>query len=511
MFYNLLSDIRGRLRALQRDESGAVALMVLAALLILFMVGLVIYDTGRLGEDKLEIQAAADTAAWSQSSVEARAMNMIAFANVGKRVTVGIVAFYYGLWMGFASVLLLALGLAIIACALALIGVGVPFCKALIQFLAKVGAFLAPEGFDLVTLRGQLQSDYFYADIEALDNYQDYMARLAPWWSWSESFVRGFRNGATASSGWPVPRKLSGTGGIEVTADGTTPIDKLPIMRSTNWDASKSQLCKRTYQAWDIQLGSFNVGALASDLGFHAVDYFIKTFTQKSAWKGWEVPLSVLLAGLAAPFFTAGVSCPALMSDSGGATGGLLSKVLSFTMGGFGNGGKVGAHPWMMREGLSPAQWLLSTSNLTFAYRRSQGRRDEDKYQFLDRGSARDAVAGQDLGIGDLFNVDGVWSFARSEISYQNSDNASQPDLWHPSWVARMRPVALPGEWSASNVDMAGALIDVAPYLIAGVAVDGITSGTTSLGDMGSVITDAARIGQAAMGLNSEGIEGLAK
>src|SRR5690554_6489313 len=78
-----------------RDESGAIVLLCLAACLFLFMVGLLMYDTGQVARDKVDVQMAADTAAYSQASVQARAMNSIAFANVGKRTITGIRNMYY--------------------------------------------------------------------------------------------------------------------------------------------------------------------------------------------------------------------------------------------------------------------------------------------------------------------------------------------------------------------------------------------------------------------------------
>src|SRR5690554_5242355 len=87
--------LRNSLQRMHRDESGAIVLLCLAACMFLFMVGLLMYDAGKVARDKVDVQMAADTAAYSQAAVKARAMNSIAFANVGKRTISGIRNMYY--------------------------------------------------------------------------------------------------------------------------------------------------------------------------------------------------------------------------------------------------------------------------------------------------------------------------------------------------------------------------------------------------------------------------------
>lgn len=83
--HGLLQGLHQRLTAFHSNQSGAVALLCLAALLVLFMVGLTLWDAGEGARNKISAQMGADTAAYSQASVRARSMNMIAFANIGKR------------------------------------------------------------------------------------------------------------------------------------------------------------------------------------------------------------------------------------------------------------------------------------------------------------------------------------------------------------------------------------------------------------------------------------------
>ena len=96
---NPIDMLAGRLGGrVHRDESGAITLAALAACLILIMVGLTIWDAGRSARDKIDVQNAADTAAYSQAAVRARSMNMLAFTNVAKRSVAGMHSMYFGMW-----------------------------------------------------------------------------------------------------------------------------------------------------------------------------------------------------------------------------------------------------------------------------------------------------------------------------------------------------------------------------------------------------------------------------
>src|SRR5690606_37779788 len=93
--------IENQLRRFHANQSGAIILLVLAALIMIFMMALVDYDAGEVGRDKIRVQQAADTSAWSESAVKARSMNLIAFSNVAKRVTIGMTSFYAALWLSY--------------------------------------------------------------------------------------------------------------------------------------------------------------------------------------------------------------------------------------------------------------------------------------------------------------------------------------------------------------------------------------------------------------------------
>src|SRR5699024_4619598 len=101
---NPMFNLKSQFERFNRDQQGAIALLVLAALMALLMMGLVILDTGDAAREKITVQSAADAAAWSEAAVEARAMNMMALANIGKRITIGMTAFYDALWYSFGAI-----------------------------------------------------------------------------------------------------------------------------------------------------------------------------------------------------------------------------------------------------------------------------------------------------------------------------------------------------------------------------------------------------------------------
>lgn len=181
---------------LHNAESGAVALLMLAAAMILFMCALIIYDAGVVIRDKTDVNVAADTAAYSQASVEARSMNMIAFANIGKRTIVGIHNMYYfqypmyaAWWAGQCS-----------KCCCGM------FCGCWTACLNCAGnaADMSPfiELFDWLSF---LSDDDLEKNLKDLDKFQDDLRKNSAYWGLGEAMSRGARNGASMVLGWPPP------------------------------------------------------------------------------------------------------------------------------------------------------------------------------------------------------------------------------------------------------------------------------------------------------------------
>lgn len=204
--------LRRGLVAVHRDRDGAVVVMALAACLILFMLGMVLYDAGYVSRDKLDAQMAADTAAYSQAAVEARAMNHIAFANVAKRTTVGIRNAYMGGYRAYERWVAKKCGecsdLNVRACITC-------WTNDIVLDIERIEF----EIFKIMRLAGDTLTDY----LETLDAYQTKMRDYAPYWGTAEAIIRGVRNGANYIGTYPMPE--------------TDEYGKLPIAKGSGFGA----------------------------------------------------------------------------------------------------------------------------------------------------------------------------------------------------------------------------------------------------------------------------------
>ncbi len=444
-------------------------MMTMAALLILMMLGWVVYDAGFAARDSLNVQAAADTAAYSHSSVEARSMNMIAFANVGKRVTFGMTSYYLAVWAAYIELIALAAVLTI-ACWVADVftfGALTSVCEKLTEFTIETGIVMAKEAPDLAVFEGDLVRNYYKKDMEAFSNYQKYMASLTPWWGWAESTMRGMRNGAAATASWPPPKDWG--------ASQTDQIDELPIQKMENAVEAYAELCVRVYSEFDILV--------------HLADYSLKNFViERTAIDGeafdWPRPV---MFGITGPLAVVNmpIGCAAMGVQFGG-----------------------DVVPWEMKNYDSQAAWMQVASNLVFAYNPDptamSASGDRKKYEYL----SADYTSSVPL----IYAGGGDFAVAKSEISFQDG----APDLWRTSWTARMRPVALPGEWSSlgDDITLVKAWRDVLPQIL-------LTSTIASAADMagGADIQDGLlgaggdliRMDAAMGGLTDDYIDGFPK
>jgi|SRR5690554_6075859 len=458
-----------QLRRFHANQSGAVILLVLAALIMVFMMALVVYDTGQAGRDKIRVQQAADTSAWSESAVKARSMNMIAFSNVAKRVTIGMTSFYAALWLAYAELGVLTAAATIAACAAAIISFGAlsTLCTKMIEFAAELVTIVAEEAQDGGTFASSLNEGYFKDDVIALDNYQKYMAELTPWWAFAEGIQRGIRNGASMSASFPVPK--NDFPGINIPfainaldLNGSGIDAKLPVERASEDDAT-TIMCN--------QIGS------TVDYITHFADYELQNLINSDI--NWKSAIIYVV------------------------TGALAAAQLKLTCKGQMNGVyKEPGRPWRIPKYDNPAIWMLNASTLTFAYRS-----DPDR---MTQGRDRLDIVGGKPSYGALkqyiYKSGGYLAMSRSEITYQDD---GKPDLWHPSWSARMRPVAFPAEWSNSGVTLGGAYNDVAIILAAGDTLGDLTSGQGI--DATAWLYDMARLVMATQTLDNDRIEGLAK
>jgi hypothetical protein len=425
--------VEALLGELHRGQGGAIAIMVLAALLIVFMISLVIYDTGKIARDKLEVQAAAETAAWSHTAIEARSMNTISFANVGKKIIIGMNAYYDALLKAYIALAVIVV-IVIVACAIAsIIGIGAACLQPAINFGKDLATIIANEGRDLGKFYGSGLKEFFNKDLEALDNYQTYMAQITPWWAWMEGYLRGARNGAMAVGTFPVPRNLTGSllGGLNLGSIGlpapSNKTDALPAKRSTSGSGGDRQVCDRLWSEGDILI--------------NAMDYTIKSVIANNG-----------TYSAAIIFLTALIAMPLTQLSCRGFFGGRYNDK---------------AYPFEIPNPGGAAGWQLATSNLVFAYRPNSMLKnvDKNKYNFI--RSQYDASGPSNLNLSK--NATGSWAMARAEIAFQDDE---APDLWHPNWSSRMRPIHLNGEWSSPNIG--NAAMDVLPYLAVGTLLSKI-------------------------------------
>ncbi|QDG52972.1 hypothetical protein FIV42_20150 [Persicimonas caeni] len=505
-----IAKIRGFFDRSHRDESGAVALLCLAAVLALMMVAWIIVDAHKSTKDKIMLQGAADTAAFSHASVEARSMNMIAYSNISKRSIVGIHSLYpsffaaYTVWLAGKVADCLKIPPNLGACATAIynaptwisefIGDHVkysgdpitPYIEAAAEGLTDIVGTISGLkdgldelgfGIDLSPLGSGNSENAHLSDIRALDNYQHYMLHITPWWAFTEHLSRGWRNGASAVASFPPPpgRVTIGLSAIQNVIDkintalslfGIQTIDLTTFHGNDNLPISKASwgsgfLSPPPAVNWMCQMvtGYSNCGLSLDSLGSYSlsslksmgnesyiVEHIANTIRHKQE-SGVDAANGFVMATGPTLFF---------------ATVGLLYSDSVF--------GET-AFPYEI-DGGSGGEWLKRTSNMVFAYHNDPSRFDEDrqKYGFLSREYTHAAGLIDDL----MYKSSGYWTMAKSEITFNGS--GFPPDVWHPSWTARMRPVHLPGEFSDAGFQMNDAYMQTLPYLALSAQVASVTS-----------------------------------
>jgi len=187
------------------------AMAAMAACMILFMLSLVLWDVGHATRDKVDLQNAADSAAYSKAAVNARSMNMLAFTNIAKRTVVGLHNTYWGMFIAYAGwtagecAECCSCGLPVPCCRLC----PCPNCASNVATLIReaLGDWSEFAGFALfpIPTPAGKSGDVFGSELDALDKYQHYIKDITPWWGWAEQLLRGIRNGATVTVSWPPP------------------------------------------------------------------------------------------------------------------------------------------------------------------------------------------------------------------------------------------------------------------------------------------------------------------
>ncbi len=466
------SNTRRHLQAFHQGQRGAILLLVLAGLMVLVICSLMMFDAGRSAHDKIRLQNATDSAAYSQSVVKARSMNMITYANTAKRM---FYSYSFVYWAGFFN-LLFSTGRYSRRCRWYR---PYPCYRALIGGLQAIGEVINMLINTIPTLTGRASSE-----ITTLDTFQKYLQGITPWWGYAENLFRGVGNGATITASWPPP-PLSGTVADPVNTvmgvvdqidgmigfgipAGTNATDRLPVQRRES-ASSHVQYCLEYMGSLDQIIvaidhirnsdgGTWTPLGISSDGGRGGVN------PSRNFWGQMINPLNCLITSL---FF--GHDVLDWRVDDGG----------------------------FMPSSLDDNDWAQRTSVITLAYqaRDHSGRREAQFREILN-----------DYDETVLYQTDGNWSLARSEIVFADTLSThalgslpgigrvaggmtsilsdmlagpvvalrGPPHMWSPRWTPRLRPVTRPGETLQGNAGLGDIVRDTMPLILITGAVAAI-------------------------------------
>ncbi len=440
------------LKKFHQNDSGAIMLALLAAFLIVFMAALTLWDAGKSARDKTDVQIAADTAAFSQAAIKSRTMNMIAYANVAKRVFYAFDTMYVAAFAGMVE----AFVAYVAACALTSLNSCLKAVGLLIQIAVEFVEFTTANSTtmgvaDMVKARGE---------VVYLDAYQSYFQDVGPWWAWSENLTRGMRNGATITSAWPPPKgNLSGI--VNVFLQITAFID--PIL-GTSYGSMYPATGARDSLPINQENSTFaHVSLCAQTLSSFEYVYMWTEHVIRSQFKAKD-PLAIVLGVVSTP-----LGCMAASATLG-------DEVLPYEI----DKGLTESYT-TLGSGVTPDAWLEATSNLTLSYKMDLDRweKDRDKYDYMKQ---------EYKGVGLPIKPGGYFALSRSEVTYQENppsilpggidsnvtqgmgklgavvlDVFNQPNMWSARWTARMRPIQIKGE---TVKPFNGMLHDMLPYIL---------------------------------------------
>lgn len=531
-FFNRVARaLAGRVRSLDQSCQGAILLLVLAGMLIILLTSLAMYDAGTAAQDEMQLQTAADSAAFSQSVVKARSMNMISYANTAKRTLFS----YFVVHMTGKNALVASTIIYLVRC-IASYGSDTESCeRAVVGIGQLVGAEL-PNLLDNVQSAGERAAD----EIETLDDFQAYLDGITPWWGYAENLMRGTQNGATITTAWPVPE-----GSLPVWANQFT--EKVQEF-DDDYDTSFSgyipehtdrfdRLPIQQRQVADDGYFDFHFGdgldycselALSLEHILLAVEHIISSDGNDSD--------GISTDGQTMALFVIGTILP--IADCREAFDYMTVMIRGHSLGDMEFAQKV--MDYRVDEGgfepdeLDRNDWMQRTSNITLAYRNSQR-----------AGLSREKYSGilGDHNESPLYQTSGTWSVARSEVVFgePSSNNflsdipvvgslaasmfsgssdylagpvvymRGNPHMWSPRWTARLRPVYLPGEHlgtthSGEDVGLGAVYVDTLPYLAASKLMVSVVDDDF---DVSTVLSDMYFMYAASSSFTSDRLDGF--
>ncbi len=517
-------------QALHGAQGGAIILLVLAAFLILTLASLTMFDAGQTAQEEIQVQTAADSAAYSQSVVKARSMNKITYANTAKRM-------FFGYFVTYVSGVI-ALGISTgIYCGQCAASYGLNFyaCQ-------RCGVGLGQQGAELTNFYKNVRDVDSRAtnEIKALDNFQEYLAEITPWWAYVENFLRGHYNGATATASWPPPPAtlpsaynalvtqvmnfddLFTTNISAYLPDPTEIEDRMPVQRrGGSLTVELADYCAEFYASPEHILPAAE-HVIRSDGGGLNIDGISRDGQTLGIFAAWN-----LFPG------TAAATCAFVLTNP-------LPSWFPYSV--LGNDVMRAALDWRVDDGgwapdeLEENEWMQRTSNITLAYKNAE--------RSSDRRNKFEGIL-NDHDERPSFRTDGTWSLARSEIVWGESAEMSAitdllpgvggilsgidignflggplvgarggPHMWAPRWTGRLRPVYIPGEElgpgqsqiAGDPIGLGHVFIDSLPHMAITATVSSLVSGNF---DFFNAVEDMYYMYVASSGFSADLLEGL--
>ncbi len=492
--HRLHSRLTSQGQRFHRQEGGAIILLVLAGMLILVLTSLILYDAGQTAHQKMRLQNAADVSAYSQAAVKARSMNLIAYANTIKRSFFGYFVTYQAAWAALG----ISEGIYCGQCASSY-GTNVYAC-----YRCTIGGIQI--GFEaaqmVVSIRAN--ADRAIDEMETLAHFQQYLYDITPWWGYAENILRGTYAGATMTTAWPPP-EATPPAWVESLINIVMAFDNIFGTQFGNFipgvsDRFDNLPIEQRDSSADELLGYCEEMIGSLELILPAVEHIAN-----SDGGGWD-PM-----GISADNQTIGIFIGLMLVPPTCITAGSTPSILGGV-----SGGRSALMDWRVDEGgFMPGSrdendWMLATSNITFAYLNTN-RSEERALRNYDGLVDADHI--ESAG----YESDGTWSIARSEIAFGESVYTSGhsmlsnlagfassmtsgaitalrgPNMWHPRWTPRLRPVFLPGETLGGTIQggdagLGAAFLRSLPHLIMSTAVSQLVTGNfniqTAVGDM---------------------------
>lgn len=494
---------------MDRSQDGAIILLVLAGLLILLLTSMMLFDAGQSAQSTVQLQNAADSAAFSQAVVKSRSMNVISYANISKRMMFS----YHSAFSAAAMAAVAALAKKCSECS----WTNIPAC-----IICAVGAVQIIVEAVSYAVAGRGALDRLKDEITLLNDLQKHLMTYTPWWGMTENMYRGVQNGATATAAWPGPEAT-----LPTTID-----DIYGYLQSFDSQAGTNivgSLPPKTETYDKLPLEQQDSGWSYCAEFIFSLEHIIPAWDSHRNSSGWPIPDAVDWDMFSALFQASASGCWFVLGigDSVPGIGDIITSAIPID--------PDTLYDWRVDN----EDWLLRSSNFTLAYFNAQHdkmREDRNYDGFLNDHAEEPG-----------FEANGHWALSRSEISFQPSwvegalnsllpgagsvfgslanwtygpfVDRSGPHMWAPQWTARLRPLVLPGEEfgtaiNSNNIGLDAMYTDMLPYFVFASTLGTIVQGSGQIfsGDfspLGNAVGDMVYMYGVAQSYSADNMEGL--